>query len=94
MSYLKLTLLKLLRWKDSCKTKKLEIWDQIPRLGIFRQDFEENYCHIVCFFFAVAIAWDADVSSSHKEYQNILKDCLQNLVICSYIGVEISLNFV
>ena len=29
-----------------------------------------------------------------KEYQNILKDYLQNLVICSYIGVEITRNFV
>ena len=35
----------------------------------------------------------ADVSSSHKEYQNILQDYLQNFVICSYIGVEIYLKF-
>ena len=83
------------RWKDSCKTKKLEILDQIPRSGIFRQDFEENCCHIVLFcFFAVTIAWGADVSSSHKEYQNILRDYQQNLVICSCIGVEITWNFV
>ena len=40
------------------------------------------------------IAWGAEVSSSHKEYQNILKDYLQNLVICSYGGVEITWNFV
>ena len=40
------------------------------------------------------IAWGADVSSSHKEYQNILKDYQQNLVICSRIGVEITWNFV
>ena len=46
------------------------------------------------FFFAVMIAWGADVSSSHKEYQNILKDYQQNLVICSCIGVEITWNFV
>ena len=46
------------------------------------------------FFFTVMIAWGADVSSSHKEYQNILKDYQQNLVICSCIGVEITWNFV
>ena len=46
------------------------------------------------FFFAVMIAWGADVSSSHKEYQNILKDYQQNLVIGSCIGVEITWNFV
>ena len=40
------------------------------------------------------IARGTDVSSSHKEYQNILKDYVQNLVICSYIGVEITSNFV
>ena len=40
------------------------------------------------------IAWGAQVSSSDKEYQNILKDYLQNLVICSYGGVEITWNFV
>ena len=39
-------------------------------------------------------AWGAQVSSSDKEYQNILKDYLQNLVICSYAGVEITWNFV
>ena len=44
--------------------------------------------------FAVMIVWGADVSSSHKEYQNILKDYQQNLVIYSCIGVEITWNFV
>ena len=42
----------------------------------------------------IMIARGTDVSSSHKEYQNILKDYVQNLVICSYIGVEITSNFV
>ena len=37
--------------------------------------------------------WGADVSSSHKEYQNIVKDYQQNLVICSCTGVEITWNF-
>ena len=42
----------------------------------------------------IMIARGTDVSSSHKEYQNILKDYVQNLVICSYIVVEITSNFV
>ena len=41
----------------------------------------------------IMIVWGADVSSSHKEYQNIVKDYQQNLVICSCTGVEITWNF-
>ena len=39
------------------------------------------------------IAWGADVFSSHKDDQNTYKYYLQNLVI-SYIGVEMTWNFV
>ena len=40
------------------------------------------------------IAWGADVSSNHKEYQNIVEDYQQNVLIYSCIGVEITWNFV
>ena len=45
--YLKLVLSNLLQCKVSCKTKKL--WILGPKIlywGIFRHNFEENYCHI------------------------------------------------
>ena len=35
------------------------------------------------------IAWGADVPSSHKEYQNILKYYLQNLVIVLILMLQL-----
>ena len=63
--------------------------------GVLFKGIIKNFLFFLyIFFFAVMIAWGAEVSSSHKEYQNILKDYQQNLVICSCIGVEITWNFI
>ena len=63
--------------------------------GVLFKGIIKNFLFFLyIFFFSVMIAWGAEVSSSHKEYQNILKDYQQNLVICSCIGVEITWNFV
>ena len=43
----------------------------------------------ILFFFAVMIPW-VPACLHATEYQNILKDYQQNLLICSYIGVEIT----